>query len=180
MYRLHIAAVLGNFYLKEQATFFECCKGTFYDNFFTVAVSTGLRIGELAALEPEDIDFENKVIKVRKTLLFQILSDENEKEFRFGPPKTDTSVRDVPITKQCEMALKRQILQKAVVAAKSPYKVDEEFKNLLFVSQHNTPLYPQVIIDAIKRIVREINLTRDVIVGNEEDGIKKIGDYVEA
>ena len=48
--------------IDEQKTFFDCCKGTFYDNFFTVALSTGMRIGELSALRWEDIDLENKII----------------------------------------------------------------------------------------------------------------------
>ena len=47
---------------EEQTAFFDCCKGTFYDNFFIVAVSTGMRIGEIAALRWEDIDREKNVI----------------------------------------------------------------------------------------------------------------------
>ena len=35
---------------EEQVEFFDCCRGTFYDNLFTVAVSTGMRPGELFAL----------------------------------------------------------------------------------------------------------------------------------
>lgn len=45
---------------EEQSAFFDTCKGTFYDNLFNVAISTGLRPGELYALEAEDLDFEKK------------------------------------------------------------------------------------------------------------------------
>ena len=30
----------------EQTIFFDCCRGTFYDNLFVVAVTTGMRIGD--------------------------------------------------------------------------------------------------------------------------------------
>lgn len=48
--------------IEEQSAFFDTCKGTFYDNLFNVAISTGLRPGELYALEAEDLDFEKKVV----------------------------------------------------------------------------------------------------------------------
>lgn len=32
--------------VEEQYDFFECSKGTFYDNFFDVAVTTGMRLGD--------------------------------------------------------------------------------------------------------------------------------------
>lgn len=71
---------------EEQAEFFECSKGTFYDNLFVVAVSTGLRQGEICALTWDDIDFEKKVISVTKTLLYQKLEGDTQKEFHLNPP----------------------------------------------------------------------------------------------
>ena len=47
---------------EEHTEFFDCCKGTFYDNLFIVAISTGLRQGEICALTWEDIDLKNKEI----------------------------------------------------------------------------------------------------------------------
>ena len=41
-------------------------------------------------------------------------------------------------------------------------KVDEQFQDLLFTTKFNTPLNSQIVCDAIDRIVKEINLTRDV------------------
>ena len=95
--------------IDEQKTFFDCCKGTFYDNFFTVAVSTGMRIGELAALRWEDIDLENKIIHVTRTLIYQKFEGDEKKEFHFGDPKTWSSTRDIPINNQCEIALKKTV-----------------------------------------------------------------------
>lgn len=148
---------------EEQTEFFDACKGTFYENFFIVAVCTGLRIGEISALTWDDLDFEKKTIRVSKTLLYQKIEElgDTKKTFHINPPKTKTSKREVPINKQCEIALKKQWMQKNVIAVKSPKQVDEEFKSLLFTTKYNTPINPQIIIDAIKKIVDEINLCKD-------------------
>lgn len=149
---------------EEQAIFFNCCKGTFYDNFFTTAVSTGMRIGELAALRWNDIDWNENVIRVTRTLIYQKFDGDNKKEFHFGDPKTDTSVRVIPINKQCKIALKKQYMQKNIVASKAPKckQPDKQFADLLFTTKYNTPLNSQIVCDAIKRIIDEINLTRDI------------------
>lgn len=146
---------------EEQTEFFECCKGTFYDNLFIVAVSTGLRQGELCALTWDDIDFEKKEISISKTLLYQKLEGDNKKEFHLNPPKTKTSKRTVPISRQCELALKKQYIQRNNIMAKKSAKPLEGFENLLFTTKYGTPICDQIIIEAIKRIVDEINLCRD-------------------
>ena len=115
----------------DQALFFETAAGTYYDNMFNVAVNTGLRPGELFALTKDDIDLKSKVIHVRKTLLYAKFEGEDHKSFRFGPPKTKTSVRDVPINSICEKYLYRQFTLKNMVSIRFPK--NDEFANLLFV-----------------------------------------------
>ena len=139
----------------EQTEFFDCCKGTFYDNLFIVAVSTGLRQGELCALTWDDIDLEKKEISVTKTLLYQKLDGDTKKTFHINPPKTKTSKRKVPINKQCE------IIQRNNVMSRKSAKPLEGFEELLFTTKYGTPICDQIMIDAIHRIVDEINLCRD-------------------
>lgn len=150
--------------VEDQSAFFDCCKGTFYDNFFNVAISTGMRIGEIASLRWEDIDLEKKLIHVRRTLVYQKYDNDTRKTFHFELPKTKTSYRDIPINKQCEIALKKQYMQKNIIADKAPKsKIPEkQFQDLLFTTKFNTPLNSQIVCDAIKKIVNEINLMRDV------------------
>lgn len=150
---------------EEQTIFFDCSKGTFYDNLFVTAVSTGMRIGELAALRWKDIDWSNKVIHVTRTLVYQKYENDTHKEFHFEKPKTRTSNRDIPINRQCEIALKKQFLQKSVVVTKQPITKDvgEDYLDLLFTTKFNTPLNSQIVCDAIKKIIDEINLTRDYV-----------------
>ena len=150
---------------EEQSLFFDCCKGTFYDNFFTVAGTTGMRIGEIASLEECDCDFTKKEINVRRTLVYAKYEDDEKKTFHFEDPKTGSSVRTIPMNKKCELALKKQIFQKRVVVNKAPKSKmpEEQFRKLLFTTSFNTPLNSQIICDAIKKIVNEINLTRDLL-----------------
>ena len=148
---------------EEQVAFFECSKGTFYDNLFMVAVTTGLRPGELCALTVDDIDFENKLINVDKTILYQKLDGDDKKTFHIGPPKTKSSYRKVPMNKQCEIALKKQRMQKEIVAARESKKVPEQYRNLLFTTSFNTPINSEIYCAAIEKIVQEINKTRDVL-----------------
>lgn len=154
---------------EEQILFFDCCKGTFYDNFFITAVTTGMRIGERAALRWKDIDLNNKVIHVKRTLVYQKYEEDECKTFHFESPKTKTSIRDIPINRQCETALKKQYIQKNVITDKAPdeKKVEKEFLDLLFTTKFNTPLNAQIISDAIDKIIKEINLMRDIT--NEMD-----------
>lgn len=146
---------------EEQTEFFECSKGTFYDNLFVVAITTGLRQGELCALAWDDIDLKRKEISVTKTLLYQKLEGDSKKEFHINPPKTKSSKRTVPINKQCELALKKQYMQKNIIMSKKSAKPLKGFENLLFTTKFGTPLCDQIIIDAIKRIVDEINICKD-------------------
>ena len=150
---------------EEQTIFFDCSKGTFYDNLFVVAVSTGMRIGELAALRWKDVDWDNRVIHVTRTLVYQKYESDTQKEYHFEKPKTRTSTRDIPINRHCEIALKKQFLQKSVVARKQPITkdVDKKYGDLLFTTKFNTPLNSQLVCQAINKILEEINLTRDYL-----------------
>ncbi|MDF2844380.1 MAG: tyrosine-type recombinase/integrase [Herbinix sp.] len=148
---------------EEQAEFFECSKGTFYDNLFVVAVSTGLRPGELCALTWDDIDLDNMEINVDKTLLYQKLEGDEKKEFHVGPPKTKQSKRKVPITKQCKTALLKQKMQNNVIMSRAHVKAVKGLDNFLFTTKFGTPINSQIYCDAIEKIVDEINLCRDTL-----------------
>lgn len=142
--------------LSEQEVFFEYCKNTFYDNLFNVAINTGLRPGELFALTLDDIDFKENTINVDKTLVYQQYLTDTGKEFHLEPPKTKQSYRKVPMNSVCKEYLLKQIELKKIVSQKRP----KEQNSYLFVSKFNTPLNSQMYSDAIKAIIKQINLTR--------------------
>lgn len=65
---------------------------------YLVCLYTGLRLGELCALRWKDIDLNSGILHVRYTV--QRISDEGEREktrIILAAPKTDRSLRDIPI-----------------------------------------------------------------------------------
>lgn len=145
---------------EEQIDFFDACKGTFYEELFTVAVLTGLRPGELFALRWQDIDLKAKTINVTRTLLYQKLEGDTRKEFHIHPPKTESSLRIVRFGDRCAQALKSQFRKKSNVALRVTSAPLEGLEDLLFVTKYNTPLCSQVVCQAIDRIVELINESR--------------------
>lgn len=142
--------------LEEQSIFFDFCKNTFYDNLFNVAINTGLRPGELFALQLSDVNMDDGYIDVNKTLVYQKYLDDERKTFHVEPPKTKQSYRKVPINSVCRTYLKHQFELKNVVSQKRPKQKNE----YLFVTRFNTPLNSVIYSDAIKAVVRQINLMR--------------------
>lgn len=61
-----------------------------------LSLHTGIRIGELCALQWEDIDFTEKILSIDKSIV-RINSD-NGAELRIGGTKTSSSTRFIPIT----------------------------------------------------------------------------------
>lgn len=62
-----------------------------------VSLYTGLRIGELCALKWEDIDLNKDILTVNHTL--QRVKTDNGTRILFGPPKSRSSLRQIPINK---------------------------------------------------------------------------------
>jgi integrase len=74
---------------------------------FLFAVFTGLRQGELLALTHNDIDFNAGLIRVSKTMSY--LTIDGEYKPIISTPKTQNSIRDVPILEPLIAPLKRHI-----------------------------------------------------------------------
>lgn len=142
--------------IEEQNVFFEFSKNTFYDNLFNVAINTGLRPGELFALTLDDIDLEEGYIDVNKTLVYQKYLDDEKKTFHLEEPKTKQSYRRVPINSVCKEYLIKQIELKKVISEKRP----KQQNDFIFVTKFNTPLNSVMYSDAIKAVIRSINLLR--------------------
>lgn len=73
-----------------------------------VCLSAGMRIGEICALTWEDIDTDEGVIHVRKTIQRIYLIEEGERrtELILDTPKTKNSIREIPISKNLLKILK--------------------------------------------------------------------------
>ncbi len=142
--------------LEEQQIFFKYCEGTFYDNLFNVAVNTGLRPGELFALELDDINLKDGYIDINKTLVYQKYLTDEHKTFHVEPPKTRQSYRRVPINSICKLFLEKQLLQKKFVSRNEP----KQQNSYLFTTKYNTPLNSVIYSEAIQSVIKKINRDR--------------------
>jgi integrase len=77
-------------------------------NMFAVALATGMRIGELCALEISDIDRELKLINITKTAGRRKDKRTGEVSIKVGSPKTKHSIRKIPLLPSVEVMLDRQ------------------------------------------------------------------------
>ena len=68
-------------------------QGSYYIT-FVLALHTGMRIGEVLALQWDDVNFENKTIHVQRTLTLV------DGKYELGETKTEASNRMIPMTEE--------------------------------------------------------------------------------
>lgn len=73
-----------------------------------ICLCAGMRIGEICALKWEDIDTENGIISVKKTIqrVYMIEGEERYTELILDSSKTKNSIRDIPMTRDLLKLLK--------------------------------------------------------------------------
>ena len=130
--------ILGRLQLRERLLLF-------------LAMATGLRQGELAGLQWKDIDFENLLIDVNKSVVYQVV----------GPCKTEASKRPVPLDEYTAQDLREWYRQ-------TPYRNPEDW---VFASNSSRagskrgkqPLWLQTIMRYhIHPVVRELAIHKRV------------------
>jgi integrase len=90
--------------IEEQTKLFEHLVGHKYENQYILALQTGLRVGELVGLRWDDIDFENRTLKVERTMKYVYATN----EWRIGSPKSNSGKRVIPLTDVAIDVLKKQ------------------------------------------------------------------------
>lgn len=118
----HEQQVLENFILKKQKI-----------KYFGILVSmyTGLRLGELLALRWKDVDFKNKVLRVRLSISKHIV-DHKQIDIE-DLPKTNSSIREIPLTNVlAELLKKMRNSSDYVLCNKRGEKVDYRGYQMVF------------------------------------------------
>ena len=108
-----------------------------------IALNTGIRIGELCALTWGDIDLEKKTLRVTKTAQ-RIAVDEEERKtaVRLTSPKTESSVREIPLPEYLADFLK-------------PFAGD---RDSYVLSGTSRIVEPRVMTFSFKRTLKEANV----------------------
>lgn len=120
-------------------------KGHKYELLILLDFATGLRQGELLALDWKNIDLKNKKIKVSQTVKEVYIyknSEDKHIETIFQAPKTENSIRELPIPNNI-ITMLRHI---------------EPKKGLLFCDDYNNPLKAKRIFDFWKKLLTNCNI----------------------
>ena len=117
---------------------------TFINLGFLITLSTGIRIGEVCALKWSDIDLDNNLIHINKTLQRVYVASNKTTEIIIDKPKTAESIRDIPITN----LLKRKLKPLIKIVNLSYY----------VISNSNTPIEPRVYRTYFHKMLAEVGI----------------------
>ena len=116
--------------VEEQKIFLDTAYGMSNYNQFAFLLQTGLRTGEMIGLRWSDIDFEEGVIHITRSMEYR----HSTGEWRIGPPKSKSGYRDIPITQECRRIL---LAQKAKVKALKI--ISKDFADCVFLCRKGEP-----------------------------------------
>ena len=88
---------------QEQKDFMQEMAGDYYYEFVAFLLCTGMRFGEAAALQWDDIDYRKNTIHVTKTVTFN-----EDGTTSIGSPKSEAGKRDIPMNNTIREVLSRQ------------------------------------------------------------------------
>lgn len=135
-----------------------------YNTLFTVALGTGLRIGELLALNWSDIDFKNSIIRVSKTVQYLKNNETGSMEAVMQTPKTKTSKREIPLLDSISAILRKYKIEQQQLKWKlgdkwKPLEKDG-FRDLVFTTEFGKPIDRSNVPSVIRRILKDLNKDR--------------------
>lgn len=87
---------------EEQKALIKALQGDSLEGIVLIGLMCGLRLGEAMALQNKDIDFENRIININKSVKYVWTGEYDKKkkkiyENRVTIPKTKKSIREVPL-----------------------------------------------------------------------------------
>ena len=117
--------------IDVQKKFLEAVVGYSYENQYRFVLQTGLRTGELIGLKWSDIDFENRTMKIERTMEFRYKVG----EWRIGPPKSKSGYRTIPLTDEAIRILENQRAKN-----KKLKLIPIEWNDTVFLCRNGTPV----------------------------------------
>lgn len=140
---------------QQQEVLTELARESDIKGIVLLALGTGMRLGEITALEWTDIDFVKKELNVRGTLK----QKRNDNTFYRDVPKTGSSLRTIPLFPEMMLLLKKekQKQKEERIAAGEGWHPVAGLENLVFLRKDGTPVSGQFVRQQLARLVNQAN-----------------------
>ena len=118
---------------EQASTFLAGCKGERLEAFFVLALATGCRPGELAALRWADVDLKRERLNVTRAMA-RLAGGAVE----YGEPKTDTGRRMIPLPPSAVVVLREH--RQRQLEERMKHGGEWEDSDLVFTGEDGAPL----------------------------------------
>lgn len=133
--------------IEEQKKLIKIIKGSKYEDIYMIEMFSGMRCGEILALTPTDIDLENNVIHINKT----VSHNKKHELIISNTTKTSTSTRDIPITKLFEKNIKHSLLN-----------MKKNSLDLIFTTEKHTIMSVSNVNCYLKSLAKKYKLNNNI------------------
>jgi integrase len=148
---------IAYFTKQQQRVFLEGTRNHRFNLAYELLFNTGCRRSEILGLSWLNVDFENCVIHIKQALV-----NINGTPFLKNYPKTNASIRTIPVHPKLMKALQKHKKQQEIEE-----KNDTSWNNkydLVFVNKDGTPHSPTYFLHNFKNSVRKLGLPKNLRV----------------
>ncbi len=129
----------------------EVAKGSRIEALLLVALTTGMRKGELLALRWDDLDLEKRVLYVQRTV-----SRIPGRGYLESEPKTKSSRRRIELPAVAIEALKKHCVNQEKVRIKADEKWNE--RGIVFTNKYGGFMRPDTVLDTFHQLLKDAGL----------------------
>lgn len=137
--------------ISEQKLFLEGATGQSYENQYRFVLQTGLRTGELVALQWRNVDFKKKTLTIDRSMEYRYTVG----EWRIGEPKSKSGYRTIPLTEEAIRILKDQKEKNKKIKV-----IPMEFAEYIFLCRKGTPIKNSTYDTSLFKICDKVGMKR--------------------
>lgn len=125
---------------------------------FYLMAFTGMRVGEVCALKWTDINFEEKTIRITKTM---DMPNHNMREYQLTPPKTKKSIRVFDVDDELLQLLKKHKVRQSKTRLKFRKEIaDYHNANFVFCRDNGYPYASRFVYDRTVRLCKKAGVSK--------------------
>lgn len=140
----------------EQKLLLEEVEGDYYEELYKFMLLTGVRVGEMSGLQWQDIDFDKKIIKIRRSMSTAYY--DGIKVLELVPPKTAKGYREIPFIGDMENILKSWREKQSMYRKKmgDRWRCDPAHGDLVWTNRYGAVCSRYVWVHSIERIEKNM------------------------